>query len=114
MRGDADAIGQVVGNLLQNAVRYTDDGGSVTVQVSRRATGEVRTTVANTGASIPPDELPLIWERLYRVDRSRDRASGGSGIGLAIVRDIVRAHGGDVGAASTDGRTEVWFTLPAS
>ena len=114
VRGDADAIGQVVGNLLQNAVRYTDDGGSVTVQVSRRATGEVRTTVANTGASIPPDELPLIWERLYRVDRSRDRASGGSGIGLAIVRDIVRAHGGDVGAASTDGRTEVWFTLPAS
>jgi signal transduction histidine kinase len=63
---------------------------------------------------IPPDELPLIWERLYRVDRSRDRASGGSGIGLAIVRDIVRAHGGAVGAASANGRTEVWFTLPAA
>jgi two-component system sensor histidine kinase BaeS len=114
VRGDADAIGQVVGNLLQNAVRYTDDGGSVNVEVARGPTGEVRTTVANTGAPIPADELPLIWERLYRVDRSRDRASGGSGIGLAIVRDIVRAHGGDVGAASTAGRTDVWFTLPAS
>ena len=114
VRGDADAIGQVVGNLLQNAVRYTDDGGSVTVDVASVPGEGVRTTVTNSGAPIPPDELPLIWERLYRVDRSRDRASGGSGIGLAIVRDIVRAHGGAVGAASANGRTEVWFTLPAA
>jgi signal transduction histidine kinase len=114
VRGDADAIGQVVGNLLQNAVRYTNDGGSVTVDVTSMPGKGVRTTVTNTGMPIPPDELPLIWERLYRVDRSRDRASGGSGIGLAIVRDIVRAHGGAVGAASANGRTEVWFTLPAA
>jgi two-component system, OmpR family, sensor histidine kinase BaeS len=113
VRGDADAIGQVVGNLLQNAVRYTDDGGAVTVAVAPDE-GAVRTTVTNSGTPIPPEELPLIWERLYRVDRSRDRASGGSGIGLAIVRDIVRAHGGEVGATSAMGRTEVWFTLPTA
>jgi signal transduction histidine kinase len=111
--GDTDAIGQVIGNLLQNAVRYTDDGGAVSVTVAPDI-GAVRTTVTNTGPPIPPDELPLIWERLYRVDPSRDRASGGSGIGLAIVRDIVRAHGGAVGATSGDGRTAVWFTLPSA
>jgi signal transduction histidine kinase len=106
-----DAIGQVVANLLQNAVRYTDDGGEVVITL-RVEQGAVRCTVENTGAAIPADELPLIWERLYRVDRSRARASGGAGIGLAIVRQIVRAHGGEVGASSSDGRTRIWFRLP--
>ncbi|HLA66298.1 MAG TPA: ATP-binding protein, partial [Acidimicrobiia bacterium] len=67
---------------------------------------------ANSGAEIPADELPLIWERLYRVDPSRARTSGGSGIGLAIVRQIVAAQGGAVGASSANGRTEIWFDLP--
>ncbi|HET7685224.1 MAG TPA: ATP-binding protein [Candidatus Limnocylindria bacterium] len=111
---DPDAIGQVLANLLGNAVRYTDDGGAVTVTVGRSDDGGARVAVANTGTTIPPGELPLIWERLYRVDPSRDRASGGSGIGLAIVREIVEAHGGTVGATSADGCTEVWFTLPAA
>jgi signal transduction histidine kinase len=73
----------------------------------------VRCTVENTGDGIPPDELPLIWERLHRVDPSRSRESGGAGIGLAIVRQIVEAHGGQVGAASANGTTAVWFSLPA-
>lgn len=108
---DADAIGQVVSNLIQNAERYTDPGGRITVYL--RGEGDrLRCAIENTGAEIPPDQLDLIWERLHRVDPSRARASGGSGIGLAIVRQIVRAHGGDVGASSGHGRTEVWFSLP--
>jgi signal transduction histidine kinase len=108
---EPDEIGQVVTNLVQNAARYTDDGGSITVRLA--AEGEwLRCSVENTGRPIPADELPLIWERLYRVDRSRARASGGAGIGLAIVRQIVEGHGGSVGASSEGGRTAVWFRLP--
>ena len=108
---EPDEIGQVVTNLVRNAVRYTDDGGSITVRLA--ADGEwLRCSVENSGTPIPADELPLIWERLYRVDRSRARASGGAGIGLAIVREIVERHGGSVGASSENGRTAVWFRLP--
>jgi signal transduction histidine kinase len=108
---EPDEIGQVVTNLVQNAVRYTDDDGTITVRLF--AEGEwLRCSVENTGTPIPAAELPLIWERLYRVDRSRARASGGAGIGLAIVRTIVEAHGGSVGASSGDGRTAIWFRLP--
>ena len=111
VRADPDGIGQVVANLVQNAARYTDDGGSVTVRIGPDGDG-VRCTVENTGAGIPAAELPLIWERLHRVDPSRSRESGGAGIGLAIVRQIVEAHGGRVGAESANGRTAVWFSLP--
>jgi signal transduction histidine kinase len=109
---EPDAIGQVVTNLMQNAARYTDDGGKVIVRL-QAVDGWVRCAIENTGAVIPPDELPYIWERLYRVDRSRARATGGTGIGLAIVRQIVEAHGGEVGATSAGGRTEIWFRLPS-
>jgi two-component system sensor histidine kinase BaeS len=113
LEADGDAIGQVVTNLVQNAARYSSDGG--TIAVSLAATdGSVRCTVTNSGTTIPADELPLIWERLHRVDRSRARVSGGAGIGLAIVRQIVEAHGGSVGANSADGQTQVWFSLPAA
>jgi signal transduction histidine kinase len=112
--GDPDAIRQVVTNLLQNAARYTDDGGEVVVSVSAGARRFVRGAVENTGPEIPAAELPLIWERLYRVDPSRARSSGGAGIGLAIVRQIVDEHGGRVGATSAAGRTRVWFELPAA
>jgi len=108
---DPDGIGQVMSNLMQNAARYTDDGGEVTVRLTSSETG-VRCAVENTGPPIPVEELPFIWERLYRVDHSRARASGGAGIGLAIVRQIVEAHGGRVGASSATGRTEIWFELP--
>jgi signal transduction histidine kinase len=110
---DPDAIGQVVTNLVQNAARYTAVGGMVRVRLSAEG-GWVRCAIENTGIEIPAAELPYIWERLYRVDHSRTRASGGAGIGLAIVRQIVMAHGGQVGAASGDGRTSIWFELPAA
>lgn len=108
---DPDAINQVVANLVQNAARYTAEGGDVTVRL-RAQGGSVVCAVGNTGPPIPADELPLIWERLHRVDRSRARATGGAGIGLAIVRQIVTAHGGEVGARSDEGTTEIWFRLP--
>ena len=111
VQADPDAIGQVMSNLMQNAARYTDDGGGVTVRLTSSDAG-VRCAVENTGPPIPAEELPFIWERLYRVDHSRARASGGAGIGLAIVRQIVEAHGGRVGASSATGRTEIWFELP--
>jgi two-component system sensor histidine kinase BaeS len=110
---DADGIGQVVTNLVQNAARYTNDGGAIVVRLRTEA-GWIRCTVENTGPEIPASELPLIWERLHRVDRSRTRTSGGAGIGLAIVRQIVEAHGGQVGASSSAGRTQIWFRLPVA
>jgi len=111
LRADADAIGQVVTNLVQNAERYTDPGGTITVRLGGDG-DRIRCAIENTGAEIPADQLELIWERFHRVDRSRARSTGGSGIGLAIVRQIVEAHGGTVGASSADGRTAVWFSLP--
>ena len=109
---DPDGIGQVVTNLVQNAAQYASNGGEIVVRISAEDS-TIRCTIANSGEQIPAEELPLIWERFHRVDRSRTRATGGAGIGLAIVRQIVEAHGGTVGARSDNGRTEVWFTLPA-
>lgn len=113
LMADPDAVGQVIGNLLHNAVRYTNDGGEVVVTL-QAADGWARCTVENTGAVIPPHALEFIWERLYRVDRARARSSGGAGIGLAIVREIVARHGGSVGAKSVAGRTAIWFQLPTT
>ena len=108
---DADALGQVLANLLSNAARYTPPGGSVDVEVEGLASGVTRTTVHNTGPGIPPADLPHVFERFYRVDPSRSTASGGAGIGLAIVAQLVHAWGGEVGATSAAGRTSVWFTV---
>ena len=86
-------------------------GGEVRVTAAR-AEGGVTVTVANTGPGIPPDDLPRVWERFYRVEKSRDRARGGAGIGLAIVRQLVEDAGGRVGATSEGGWTTFWLTLP--
>ena len=111
VRARADELTQVLANLLQNAVRYTPSGGEVRLDADRSDDG-IRVTVANTGPGIPPDDLPRVWERFYRVEKSRDRARGGAGIGLAIVRQLVEDAGGRVGASSEDGWTTFWLTLP--
>jgi two-component system sensor histidine kinase BaeS len=111
-RGDPDRLAQVLGNLLANAARYAPAGGRVTVRAERRP-GEVLVAIANTGDAIPASDLPHLFERFYRVDKSRDRDHGGSGIGLAIVEQLVAAGGGRVGAESVPGLTRFWFTLPA-
>lgn len=111
-RADPDGLAQVLANLLSNAVRYTPAGGTITVHVERRP-GDLLISVANTGERIPADDLDRVFERFYRVDKSRDAARGGAGIGLAIVKQLVEANGGRVGAESRDGLTRFWFSLPA-
>jgi signal transduction histidine kinase len=83
----------------------------VTVRAERRP-GDVLVSVANTSEGIPPDDVDRVFERFYRVEKSRDRARGGAGIGLAIVKQLVESVGGRVGAESRDGLTRVWFSLP--
>jgi two-component system, OmpR family, sensor histidine kinase BaeS len=112
-RGDPDGLAQVLANLLQNALRYTPPGGSVWV-AAQDARGGAVVSVANTGPGIPPEDLPHVFERFYRVEKSRDPAQGGAGIGLAIVRALVESFGGSVGAESDDGLTRIWFELPSS
>ena len=108
----ADELAQVISNLLQNAIRYTPAGGNVAVTAERGA-GDAVVRVANSGSEIPPEDLPRVWERFFRVERSRDRASGGAGIGLAIVKRLVEEAGGRVGATSEAGVTTFWFSLPS-
>jgi len=112
VRADADGLAQVLGNLLQNASRYTPAGGRVTVRAERRPQ-DVLVSVVNTGSAIPPADVPHVFERFYRVDKSRDRSHGGAGIGLAIVKQLVESVGGSVGVESGGERTLVWFSLPA-
>jgi two-component system sensor histidine kinase BaeS len=107
----ADELAQVVTNLLQNALRYTPSGGRVAVSVAADDR-EAVVHVSNSGPPIPSEDLPRVWERFFRVERSRDRASGGAGIGLAIVKRLVEAAGGRVGATSDAGMTTFWFSLP--
>lgn len=112
-RASSDGLAQVLGNLLQNAVRYTPRGGSVRLRGERLA-DRVVVSVSNTGPGIPASDLPHVFERFYRVEKSRDTARGGAGIGLAIVRQIVESSGGSVGAESNDGLTRFWFSLPVA
>lgn len=104
--GDTDRLGQVLANLLDNALKYTPAGGTVKVTVGQPPGGspdEVSLAVRDTGPGIPERDLPHIFQRLYRAERSRARSTGGSGIGLAIVKQIVLAHGGTVEAGNPEG-----------
>ena len=102
VRGDAERLRQLIWNLVENALRYTPAGGTVTVSLRRR--GPVaELTVADTGIGIEPEHLPHIFERFYRADTGRSRAVGGTGLGLSIVRHITEAHGGQVRVRSTPG-----------
>jgi signal transduction histidine kinase len=115
VHADPDRIAQVLTNLLGNALQYTPPGGRVTVQAWTRG-GEVAIAVADTGVGIPPEHLPHIFDRFYRVDRSRSQRSGGAGIGLAIAKGLVELHGGRVWAESPgpgQGATFT-FTLPTA
>jgi two-component system, OmpR family, sensor histidine kinase BaeS len=111
-RADPDRLAQVLANLLSNAVRYTPSGGVITVGAERRP-DDILVSIANTGEPIPADDLDHVFERFYRVEKSRDRALGGAGIGLAIVKQLVESTGGRVGAESRDGQTRFWFSVPA-
>ena len=104
---DRDRIRQVASILLDNAVKYTPEGGKVTV-TTREKEGWAELEVSDTGVGIPEDQLPLIFERFYRADKAR--ASGGAGLGLSIARQIAEAHGGKIEVESTPGEGSK-FTL---
>ena len=107
--GDARQLVSAVYNLVDNAIKYTDPGGSVTVRAWER-NGSVQLEVHDTGIGIPRRHLDRIFERFYRVDKARSRESGGTGLGLAIVRHVVTNHEGEVHVTSTEGEGST-FTL---
>lgn len=102
LAADGDKIRRAVENLLSNALRYTDSGGRVIISLER-TDGEVNIKIKDTGIGISEKDLPYIFERFYRTDKSRTRSSGGLGIGLAITKAAVEAHGGSVTAESSEG-----------
>jgi len=113
-RADPLRLGQILRNLAGNALTYTPPGGRVRLSAAANGAGIVF-TVEDTGAGIAPEHLPHVFERFYRADPSRSRATGGAGLGLAVVRQLVVAQGGSVTAASEPGRgTRMTFTLPAA
>lgn len=110
--GDADRLAQVLDNLLDNALRFAPDGSAIRIGLER-AGDQVRCSVHDDGPGIPPEHLPFIFERFYRVDAARSRASGGAGLGLAIARALVAAQGGRISAESAEGQgTTITFSLP--
>lgn len=112
LRADGDRLLQVLVNLVDNALRHSPAGG--TIVIGCRASAEsVRCWVADQGTGIPPEHLPHIFERFYRVEAGRDRASGGIGLGLSISKEIVEAHGGTIAVESASGvGTTFTITLP--
>lgn len=115
---DQTRIRQVIANLIENAIGYTPEGGRVEVDVTA-GDGEIALSVTDNGPGIPADELQYVFDRMYRVDPSRNRATGGAGLGLTIVRQLVEAHGGSVSAESPvqpgedGGGTRFTVRLPA-
>ncbi len=111
---DADRarLGQILANLISNAIRHTPAGGSITLGAVGSGT-QVRLFVQDTGEGIEPEKLPHVFDRFYRVDESRTHEDGQSGLGLAITKALVEAHGGSIHAESQPGQgTTMWITLP--
>lgn len=107
-----DRLAAILSNLLQNASRYTPAEGQVAIRAEARTT-DVLVSIVNSGDGIPDGDLPHVFERFYRVEKSRDSARGGAGIGLALVKQMVEAGGGQVGVDSEVGSTRFWFSVPA-
>lgn len=108
---DTQRIGRVFNNLISNALRHTPAGGRIEVR-ARRAGSSVEVTVCDSGEGIRTEDIPNVFESFYRGEKSRSRATGGAGLGLAIARGIVHAHGGDIRVESQPGDTRFIFTLP--
>ena len=107
---EADAITQVIYNLLDNAVKFCDEGGTLGLRIAPSAQN-VLVSVSNTGPTIPESELPLIFDRFHKTDKSRSMDRDGVGLGLYIVRTIILSHGEDITVTSRDGVTTFTFTL---
>lgn len=111
VNADRDKMLQAVRNLVENAWKYTPEGGSVSIFTERLPEG-IKVVFANSGSGISRENLPFIFERFFKADPSRTRDAGGAGIGLSIVKELIEAHGGRVGAESSDSETRVWFVIP--
>jgi two-component system phosphate regulon sensor histidine kinase PhoR len=109
-----DYLGQIILNLVDNAVKYTPAGGKVWIRAQARG-GQVETEVSDTGIGIPAEALPRLFERFYRVDKARSRELGGTGLGLAIVKHLLDRHGGSIRVHSTPGKGSTFtFSLPVA
>ena len=112
--GDYDLLNQVVYNLLDNAIKFTNQGGDIDIRLAREK-GWITACVHNTGEGIPASEMPQIFERFYKSDRSRSLDKNGMGLGLYIVQTVIRLHGGEITVRSVEGEfTEFSFWLPAA
>ncbi len=116
VQADADRARQILHNLLGNALRHTPEGGQVSLSIARAQSqggNFLRISISDTGPGIPAEALPHVFDRFWRADKSRSRAEGGAGLGLAITRQLVQAHGGQIGVESTVGQgSRFWVTLP--
>ena len=114
LRGDEKAIRQLVGILLDNALKYTPEGGSISLSLDRQGKG-IRLNVTNTAESVDEKNLEHLFDRFYRADASRNSKTGGYGIGLSIAQAIVTAHRGKISAATKDGQSlSITATLPGA
>lgn len=113
VRVDADRLEQVLGNLIDNAIKYGRNEGSIVVKARPVENGQIEVAVEDDGPGIPPESLERVFERFYRVDKARSREQGGTGLGLSIVKHIVQSHGGKVWATSEPGQgASFFFTVP--
>ena len=103
MFADPGKLAQVCYNIIENAIKYTPNGGTVTVSLHKSGRDAVL-DISDTGVGIPPEDLPHIFDRFYRVDKARSRDTGGTGLGLSIVKQIVRLHAGSVNVQSEVGK----------
>jgi signal transduction histidine kinase len=110
--GDPDKLLQILRNLIQNAWQYTPEGGIFRITASRRP-NEVRIDFVNTGTGFTSADTKLVFERFHRIEKSRSRETGGAGIGLSIVKQLVEAHGGSVGVTAENDEIRFWITLPS-
>lgn len=108
---DADKIGRVLRNLTDNALQYTPSGSELIIRITPVDAG-VKVTFSNSAQDVVAKDLPYLFERFYRGEKSRSRELGGAGIGLAIVKELVTAHNGTTGADLIDNRIQIWFSLP--
>lgn len=112
LSGDEDKLSQVIVNILSNSIKYSKESGVIMIETAELENNIV-IKIQDEGIGIPPEDVPYIFERFYRVDKSRDKATGGSGIGLTIAKEIIEAHGGRISVDSKlDMGTEITIILP--
>jgi len=113
VEADRNYLEQVLINLLDNAIKYSPEGGTITISAIEKDPKEIQFSIKDNGIGIPREDLPRIFERFYRVDKGRSQELGGTGLGLSIVKHLVQAHGGKVWVDSQLGKgSAFYFTLP--